>query len=470
MNDQLQNMSIPEPWLDQKLRSEIGHLIKELDVHYIVLDDDPTGSQTIYDVPVLTSWEYDEIYNELELGTPLFFILTNSRSLTPKSAALLAQKLGRNINKASTDANRKVNIICRGDSTLRGHFPLEEKHLNATLGQKVDLNLLIPAFFEGGRYTINDIQYLQEGNSLMPVGNSQFARDKVFGYNSSNLRDWIVEKSFEEIGYERIYSIKKEELAGNDPTKLILKLSSYSSSDYVIVNVTNYRELDFFTFALMKSGLKFSVRSSASFVSSISGHIPKPLLERNQLTNQPGKGGVIVVGSYVPKSTEQLAYLLQKNIMPSIRIDVTRIVGDQDGEYLDQMISMMKSYLNQDLDVVIYTSRDLKYGASRSESLQINRQVSKFIVDMLGSLELPPRFILAKGGITSSDVATKSLGVKKAHVMGQLINGVPIWTTGLDAKFKNLLYIIFPGNVGSEHALYDAYKKIGKLDPIKVDV
>ena len=64
-------------------------------------------------------------------------------------------------------------------------------------------------------------------------------------------------------------------------------------------------------------------------------------------------------------------------------------------------------------------------------------------------------FIIA-GGITSSDVGTKALAVKKANVLGQIKPGIPVWQTGEESKFPMTPYVIFPGNVGEITTLREA--------------
>lgn len=66
-----------------------------------------------------------------------------------------------------------------------------------------------------------------------------------------------------------------------------------------------------------------------------------------------------------------------------------------------------------------------------------------------------PSFIIGKGGITSSEIGTKALKVKKALVLGQVLKGIPVWLTDSESKFPNMPYVIFPGNVGDENALFD---------------
>jgi len=82
-------------------------------------------------------------------------------------------------------------------------------------------------------------------------------------------------------------------------------------------------------------------------------------------------------------------------------------------------------------------------------------RISDALSSIIAQLKIRPAFIIAKGGITSSDVAIKALRVKKARVIGQIRPGIPVWITGPESKFPGLPYIIFPGNVGDRYTLKD---------------
>ncbi|PTF10583.1 nucleotide-binding domain containing protein, partial [Staphylococcus devriesei] len=108
--------------------------------------------------------------------------------------------------------------------------------------------------------------------------------------------------------------------------------------------------------------------------------------------------------------------------------------------------------------VVIYTSRDVIKTEDLTNDLSKSTNISNSLVSIVKQLSIRPSFIIAKGGITSSDVATKGLGIKKAEVIGQITKGVPVWLTGEEAKYNNMPYVIFPGNVGEVDTLMEVYK------------
>ena len=83
-------------------------------------------------------------------------------------------------------------------------------------------------------------------------------------------------------------------------------------------------------------------------------------------------------------------------------------------------------------------------------------RISEAVQSLVAGLGVTPAFVIAKGGITSSDVGTKALRVRRAEVMGQLLPGVPVWRTGQESRFPGTPYVIFPGNVGEDSSLREA--------------
>jgi uncharacterized protein YgbK (DUF1537 family) len=75
------------------------------------------------------------------------------------------------------------------------------------------------------------------------------------------------------------------------------------------------------------------------------------------------------------------------------------------------------------------------------------------MVDVAQRLTTPPRYVIAKGGITSNDLALKAFGVHQATVPGQVAPGIPCWVLGEEARFPGVPYVIFPGNVGTPQTL-----------------
>ena len=421
----------------------------------IVLDDDPTGTQTVHDIPVLTEWSRESVLEQFNSGTELFYILTNSRSLTEKNAVELTNEIGSNIKAAASENNTRFWVISRSDSTLRGHYPAEVQALQQSLALN-GVEFIIPCFFEGGRYTVKDIHYVRQGDQLIPAAETPYAKDAVFGYNHSNLRFWIEEKTNGLVDQSLVQSISLEDLREQSLEKLTTKISKFRPGDHCVVNATCYEDLNAFCLALLSSGISPLFRTAASLVAALGCLGKKDLLKGEEIVN--GKGGLIVVGSYVSTTTEQLNHLLQNNdrLMP-IELEVNKILGADDSSFVNSIIEQIEVNLQGDNSIVLYTSRKLITGTSEQENQDIAHKVSSTLTKIVSELKTRPGFLITKGGITSSDLATKALGVKKALVVGQIIEGVPVWKLGGESKFPGMHQIIFPGNVGDSSALTEVF-------------
>lgn len=420
----------------------------------VVLDDDPTGTQTVHAVPVITEWSVEAIEKEIRQQTPLFYILTNSRALVATEADLLGLEIGRNL----AQANQNYWIVSRSDSTLRGHFPNEIEALANGLGWESNyLTILIPAFFEGNRLTKDDIHYLVEDQLWIPVAETPYAQDKTFGYRSSNLKEWVEEKTKGNIKATEVGSISVESLENEAESEIVSQIEK--ADKVLIVNALNQSHLNRFAQIVKQSARNIIFRTGASFVNSLGEISKKPLLQKSDLANRNNQnGGFIIVGSHVPKSTAQLNELLKTGITP-LEFEVEQFLQECD-KYITDFSSKINTQLAENKDIVVFTTRNLKVGLNEDESLKISTRISEGLIKLVQQLRIQPRFFIAKGGITSSDLATKGLGVKRAIVLGQIAAGVPVWQLGSEAKFPNMTYIVFPGNVGKDETLRNIYESL----------
>jgi uncharacterized protein YgbK (DUF1537 family) len=448
--------SLPPVWPDDPLpaiQQENAHKPASI----VVLDDDPTGTQTVHDIPVVTNWALPTIVEEFQRETPLFYVLTNSRSLPTTQAIDLAREVGANILEASRRTGRAFEIVSRSDSTLRGHFPAEVDALSDVLEMERAVWLIIPFFEEGGRYTINDIHYVKEAQQLIPASQTPFAKDVVFGYVNSDLRHWIEEKTQGRFLATSVQSLSLEEIRKQGPEYVASKLAGCKPGSICIVNAADYRDLEVVTLGLLQAqrqGQRFLFRTAASFVRVRGGLKDRPLLTADEMNIKIGSSGLIIVGSHVPRSSEQLNHVLQHANVQSIELDVETLLSPPDRDKLIQTaVGFVENAITQGKDIVVYTSRKLMAGSDNESSLLIGGQVSQALVELVRSIRIRPGYILAKGGITSSDIATKALNITRAQVLGQILPGVPVWRTGSESKFPELPFIVFPGNVGGTDAI-----------------
>ena len=454
---------LPNEW-PQDLSPAIQKQAKADHRKIVVLDDDPTGTQTIHGLPVLTEWSVQRLKAELKNDLPAFYVLTNSRSFSLPTAKKINAQIGRNLFEAARQAGCEFEIISRSDSTLRGHFPGEVEALANALALRYDGWIINPFYLEGGRYTINNVHYVDEGGVLIPAAQTEFARDRSFGYSVSNLCRWVEEKTDGRITARDVATVSIEDLRRGGPESVTSFLMSLDGGRVCIINAAAYRDLEVFVLGLLAAearGKKFIFRTAASFVPVRAGLSPRPLLTATDLKLEYTSGGLIVVGSYVPRTTEQVEYLLSKSDIMHSEIDVEILLDDSSrADEIKHIAHKADRALKEGKDFMMFTSRQLVTGIDAGTSLEIGQKVSKGLIGILKKISAEPRYILAKGGITSSDIATRALNVKKALVLGQILPGVPVWQLDDESRFPGLSYIIFPGNVGHRNALLDVVDQL----------
>jgi uncharacterized protein YgbK (DUF1537 family) len=445
---------LPPEWPDDPLPA-IRAAVPDAGETLVVLDDDPTGTQSVYGIPVLTEWSVEALQAELASDLPAVYLLTNSRSMPLAEAQTLNAQIGRNLQTAARRAGRRPVVISRSDSTLRGHFPGEVDALAESLGG-FDATLLIPAFIAGGRYTIDDTHYVADGDTLVPAGATDFARDAAFGYRASNLREWVEEKTGGRVCAAGVATISIETIRRAGPSGVAARLAALPIGGVCVINAASERDLAVAALGIIVAearGKRFLYRTAASIVPLRAGLSPRPLLARPDFSLPEG-GGLIVVGSYVSKSSGQLAALLDLPGIASVEIAVESLLSDDGWEReIARVAAAADQRLRDRQDVVLFTSRRLVAGADADHSLAIGRRVSDSLVAIVRAIGAQPRYLLAKGGITSSDIATRGVGVKRALVVGQVLPGVPAWQLGPESRYPGLVYIVFPGNVGGPSAV-----------------
>jgi uncharacterized protein YgbK (DUF1537 family) len=430
----------------------------------VVLDDDPTGTQTVHGIPVLTEWSVASIANELSAPGPCFYLLTNSRALSTARACAINREIGHNLLTASKQCGKAFQVVSRSDSTLRGHYPAETDALAEALGGDFDATLIIPAFFDGGRVTMNDIHYVAGPAGLVPVGETEFARDATFGYRSSNLRAWVEEKTGGRVRADDVISFSLTDLHG-DCDLLVAKLSALSGATVAIVNAAEPRDLQTFARGLalaQAKGKRFLFRTAASFVAAHAGIGPRPLLRADEIAPAGIGGGLVVVGSHVGKTSRQLELLLERTAIAGVEIAVEKLlVPDARAAEVARAAERVGASLAERANVALFTSRTLVAGRDAAENLAMGEIVSRSLVEIVAGLHVRPRWLIAKGGITSSDVATAALGVRRAMILGQALPGVPVWQLGAETRWPGLAYVVFPGNVGGPDSLAQLVSTLG---------
>ncbi|HJN51224.1 MAG: four-carbon acid sugar kinase family protein [Pseudomonadales bacterium] len=441
-------------------REQIGNMLTFERSKIVVLDDDPMGTQSIHDVDVYMSWQEAALQEALEAESPLFFLSTNSRSLPESEAYGLNLMLSRRLKRCADRAGRKLLIASRSDSTLRGHFPAEIQAIEQGLAEEIDAIIIALAFFAGGRFTIDDTQWVEEKGGLVPSHETEFADDPLFRYTSAHLPSWIEEKSGGNISRDDVLSISLSDIRAGGPECVERLLRGTRNRQPVVVNAACASDLEIFVLGLMQAeseGKRFLYRCAAPFIKVRGGIADRPLLNSSEL-GVKGAPGVVVVGSYVEKSTRQLEQLLQCDGTMGIEVPIGDLFdAGSRRAVIDSIALKADAALRENMSPVIFTERRT-IELEAAEFLQAGAEIMDALCHVLSALQQRPAFILAKGGNTSHQVAGKVLKIDRAHVLGQLVEGVPVWHVSESGNPLSTLFVLFPGNQGTESTLADVYK------------
>lgn len=433
----------------------------------VVLDDDPTGVQTVHDVSIYTDWSRESIRSGFAEENRLFYILTNSRGFTSEQTEKVHREIADTVSEVAKETGQEVILMSRSDSTLRGHYPLEtqllREGLERGLGIAVDGEIICPFFLEGGRLTIENTHYVRYGEKLVPAAQTEFAKDKTFGYTHSNLCAYVEEKTKGAYRAKDVVCISLADIRELRLDKITEQLCAVKDFQKVVINAIDYVDVKIVSAALyraMAKGKHFIFRTAAALVKEMGGITTQPLLTRAQMiVRESNNGGVIVVGSHTQKTTQQLEELLKLDGVVHVAFDSDLVLDDQAFEEETRRVTEeIAKIIASGKTAVAYTKRKLMVmeNDTKEKALLRSVKISDAVQSLVGNLTIVPSFVIAKGGITSSDVGTKALQVKRATVMGQIRPGIPVWQTGQESKFPQIPYVIFPGNVGEVETLREA--------------
>lgn len=433
----------------------------------IVLDDDPTGSQTVHSCLLLLKWDVETLVLGLKDASPIFFVLTNTRSLTPTAAAKITSEVCDNLKQALTQTGiTNFLLVSRSDSTLRGHYPVETDAIAQHLGP-FDAHFLTPQFFEGGRVTIDSTHYIQtvtdSGIQRVATHNTEFAKDSVFAYSSSYLPQYVEEKTHGDISADSVERFLLPDIRRGTLDRLL----ALHGNQCVAVDAEQQSDFDQFAndlSAAAAAGKRFLFRSAASLLTSLADLPAQPVSPAKMSKIARSPAGAIIVGSHVKKTTQQLKALLALPNIVDIEIDVSRIKENPKKSRTTvyaEVLEQVQNAHNSGKTPVVYTSRAELTFSDPQTRLVFGESVSALLVDIVKGLPKDIGFLMSKGGITSNDTLSKGLALTSVRLMGQIIPGVSVVKTEDDhPQFSNLPVVVFPGNVGDDEALALAYQRI----------
>ena len=439
---------------------------------FVVIDDDPTGSQTVNDCLLLLKWDYLTLVKGFESESNLFFILANTRSLSETDAKLTIEEICKNLKTViSTQAYpEEIIFISRGDSTLRGHNFLEPSVINSSLGP-FDATFHIPAFIEGKRLTINGSHFVDK----TPINETIFSRDKVFGYETSNVKNLLFQKSKSQINSDDIQNLLLSdlEILNTDENNIVFKrLKNLKNNKHVIVDVENYSQLKKFSLIIKKltKHKKFLFRTAASFISSISeeksntqnGTFFSDLRIKN---NEKGLlPGLVIVGSYVELSTLQLKNLLEISTCDPIELDVFEFFRITSSENIQKERNLFKNRFLREIRFsfekgktpVLFTSREFM-SLDYSEQFNFYNSLALFIAELVADLKYEIGYLISKGGITTNVILSNGLNADYVYLEGQILTGISVVSYNLK-NYEKLPIVTHPGNIGNKDSLVNIWK------------
>ena len=478
----------------------------------VVFDDDPTGSQTVHSCPLLLRWDAASLRQGLADPSPLLFLLVNTRDLAPEQARARLTSLCRTLQPLLAEAVAAGTIerwlvVSRGDSTLRGHFPLESELIAAELGPFA-ASFLVPAFLPGGRTTAAGV-HLLHGE---PVHRSAFAQDRLFGYGTSFLPAWVAEKTAGAIPAEAVQRIDRSALEAavaereggesNGFQALVGRLAELAGNPWVVVDGERPAQLAAFAAAvdrvtdpavgpvaggdapaasaptasaLTHGPRRFLFQSAASLITALAALPPQPLdpaglaaLRRRNSEGQP-LAGLVLVGSHVPLADAQLASLLAESACGGVDLEVAKVARVLAGPLPDRLLPSLESAWLERLQAVLARGQTPVLFTSRGElacsSPAERRALGEALAGLMARLaaRLAPRlgYLISKGGITSQTLLAEGLDLAQVRLEGQLLPGLSLLRpagAGVSEALAGLHLITFPGNLGDASTLVESWR------------
>lgn len=469
----------------------------------VVIDDDPTGSQTVHGCPLLLRWQAPDLAAALRHPSPLMFVLANTRALAPAEARQRVEQIAAALAPLLAEAVeqgvcRHWLMVSRGDSTLRGHFPLEVEALANALGP-FGATLLVPAFLEGGRTTVAGVHRLNG----RPVHETAFARDRLFGFGSSYLPQWVEEKTGGRVAAAEVQRLDLELMeaaalaweqgGGPGMDQLEARLAALGGGTVVAVDAerpaqlvalgTAVRQL---TLAGPPGASPWLFQSAASVLGALAALPPQPLgaPELAGLRRRGPAGalpGLVLVGSHVPLADAQLEGLLADPACVGVELPVAKVHRLLEGPLPDRLLpSLEAAWLEQLTEVlasgrtpVLHTSRGELVCRHAAERRALGQALAATMARLAAALAPQLGYMISKGGITSHVLLAEGLQLASVELQGQLLPGLSLVLTppgsavvGGEEEAAPLPILTFPGNLGQADTLHLAWQWMeGQLSP-----
>jgi len=428
----------------------------------IVIDDDPTGSQTVHSCLLLLNWQVETLVEGLRHPADVFFILANTRALPRRDADVRLRTICRNLRQALNQLNLEDwQLVSRGDSTLRSHFPLDVQVLNQELGPFAVL-FVLPAFLPGGRTTIGGHHFLHG----QPVHLSSYAQDSRLGYATSCLAAWVEQKSGGRIPKTTVTGLHWED--DNNSGHPLRRLASLPPGAVVTVDASEPEHLRRFG-QLMRQRRQQGHRDlcwgAASLINALVDPGPQIMTNRDfaGLRRRDAWGpepGVILVGSHQPNADRQLTKLLTAPSVRGLEISLEPLrQGLTPPQLAPSLAAALEYTLQQERrTVVLYTSRGECLPGDEAGQLALAKAIAQLQEMLLAPLRTSLGYVISKGGSTSDTLLRRVLGLDRVVLRGQVMPGISLVQPPALRDQAGLPVICVPGNMGTDETLLDLHR------------
>ncbi|MCY7303352.1 MAG: hypothetical protein LH654_10055 [Thermoleophilia bacterium] len=413
----------------------------------VVLDDDPTGVQTLAGIRVLLAWDPARIRSALA-GRRAVHLVTNTRALQ----AYRVQPLVEGAARAALEGAPTARMVLRGDSTLRGHVLEEYLGVRNVIAPTAwPVLLLVPALPSAGRVTVGGVHLFERGGVRTPLHETEYARDGVFSYGSARLLDWAEERSGGLFAAAAGRELPLEQLRDGGSAAVAEAVSELAARGVPSVFAPDAETVDDLEViaagycAAVAAGEAVIVRCAPTFAGVLAG------TEATAPASFPdaGDGVLVVCGSYVAQTTRQLGRLISTWPHSLVEADVVALASAASDDEVARLAGEVSAGLRRNPVAVLATPRERPEGTT---SLEAGERIAVNLARVVAALERRPSVLVVKGGITSAVTLGEGVGADEADVLGPVVPGVSLWAA-LWPDGKPLAYLVVPGNVGDDGLL-----------------
>lgn len=445
--------------------------------HIVVIDDHPTGSQSMVDVPILAAWSQDQIAWAMDNDRRIFYIVTNTRAMDAKAAENRMLEVTSAVLDAAKERGKSVVFLIRSDSSLRGHFPLDTdiavNLFENSTAQRVDGVVIVPAFPEAGRITVGGVHYVEQWpGDYVPVAETRFAKEPRFPFTHSDLAGWVAERSRGRFSAQHVTTIPLD-VVRTGPEAVAAMLVNVRHGEPIVVDAVVEEDLRSVAIGLhlaRAEGKRFVCRSAPPFVRALVGQeIARPLsvedIQAIQAESEIPEGpGLIVVGTPNPLTRRQVRALEARRPIREVSIAAPALLDSRREGHVEQVIQSAVDGLAHGNVMVRLAQMEVDTEAKGDFSLdpRIGRAINEICYQIAKRAKLS--FVVARGGSVVQYVA-QALGVRRSIVRGPMLDGIVSLWQPLVGQIAGVPFVVYAGGVGNDESLADVVDLLSGIVP-----